>query len=883
MSTLPIWLNQFLVLLKRNFILIFLRYKKATLAQAVVAPVLFTLLLGLLQRLYVIRQSRETPHPQEYPLSPIPMCQGVVALAPCVTLFYTPSTPDFKLIMNTFAAKNTARGGANLAIESGSPWTASSPAPTSQYGIVPIDNPASIYSYVLANPNTTLFGVDFQAPLPNARYQLWYNSTTAANGTDSIGGLILSMQRAIDEAILAVAGTPNAVANPGSISTVASGNQQILNMNIKDWPTVKPTYVPDFIVSNLGPMFFFCSVMVIFIAVLQDVVTEKELLLRHAMATMGLRASVYWVTMFLSRAVLVAIAALVTVVMGIVCQFTVFTQADFLVLYIVFLLFGLAMVSFAFFITAFCRRARVAVMIGMFVFIIGLVFMSFAFSTAYVGYIWFYSGTPSYIYYLLMHLPFFNFGKLFLDITTLTTGKYDFLTATSIPGPGFPFSALYQPLPSNQLAGYGDNNELPSVPYPASTLNLLIMNIVVYAVLAAYFDKVIPDEYGKAEAPWFFLTPRYWGFGKTAGETLTGFVKKYMPLGDKDEFKVANEDDDVAEERKRAFDENAPAAIRIGNLRKVYRNSMFGASKLDKVAVRSLCLNIEEGQLLALLGQNGAGKSTTMSMLSGLTPPTAGNALIFGKSVKQDMDAIRSQMGICPQHDILFNDLTAAEHVELYGGIKCLSRKEIQRVIDERLEAVRLTKVKNHFAGTYSGGMKRRLSVVVSTIGDPKFLILDEPTTGMDPVNRRAVWGFLEAFKVGRCCILTTHAMEEADALGDRVAVMARGRLHALGTGIRLKNKFGEGYRIGLMTRVENVDAAKAMVTAAVPEATLEDDSAGALVFRLPPSAVHKVPAFIKVLDSPSGKQVVESWGLSQSTLEEVFLLLIRRAVSEDK
>ncbi|ORZ10900.1 P-loop containing nucleoside triphosphate hydrolase protein [Catenaria anguillulae PL171] len=186
-----------------------------------------------------------------------------------------------------------------------------------------------------------------------------------------------------------------------------------------------------------------------------------------------------------------------------------------------------------------------------------------------------------------------------------------------------------------------------------------------------------------------------------------------MPLGDRAEFRVMGEDDDVAEERKKVFDKgtvcllcayswshrgwkltisesvltDVDAAVRIGNLRKVYRNSLFFASKTDKVAVRSLCLTLGEGELLALLGQNGAGKSTTMSMLSGLTPPSAGDAVIFGKSVTEDMDEIRANIGICPQHDLLFNDLTPIEHIELYGGSSTCPRPKL-KVCKERLEAV---------------------------------------------------------------------------------------------------------------------------------------------------------------------------------------------------
>ncbi|ORZ30829.1 hypothetical protein BCR44DRAFT_1443906 [Catenaria anguillulae PL171] len=822
-STLPVWLNQFLVLTKRNFVLI-LRYRRSTLAQSVFAPIVFTVLLLALQSAFNARQRAEILFPKSYPLSGVMPCQGVTQSSPCVTMFYTPKDDFTTLVMRTFEAKNRARTGQALPLVDAIRTDTS--APTSQQGIVPIADETVLYNYILANPNTTLFSVTFQSRLPNAQYQLWYNTTQFANGTDLYDGQVLSAQRGLDEALLAVASDSNAVSNPGSVSgIVGTTDNNQLDIHLKDWPTVAPSYIPDTIVSQSGPLFFFCSVMVIFISVLQEIVTEKELLLRHAMATMGLKASVFWSANFLSRAVLVFVASLVTVIMGIICQFAVF-QADFFALLFMFFLFGMAMVSMAFFITTFCRRARIAVLVGIFIFIIGLLFQSTVFSNSFLGYIWFDTDTDPAFYIVFSLLPFFHFGKLFIDISLRTSGRFDFLTGTNIPGPGFP----------DQLPTFGGTRK-PNVPYPATSMHLLIFNIVLYTLLAWYFDKVIPDEYGRRQPAWFFLLPRYWGFGTTEQATVQEFIDEKPTAG---------------RERARVFDKNVNAAIRIGNLRKVYRNDWFGSSPQDKVAVRSLCLALEESSLLALLGPKWRGQ-------------------------------IRANLGICPQHDLLFGDLTPVEHIELYGGIKHLSKTEIHRICKERLEAVRLWKVKDQPASTFSGGMKRRLSVVISTIGDPKVLILDEPTTGMDPVNRRHVWAFIEAFKKNRICILTTHSMEEADALGDRVAIMALGRLRALGTGVNLKNKFGLGYRIGMTAKEGCMDQAKALVTRCVPEAELEDDSAGALIYRLPQSSVSKVPAVIKILESEEGNKIVESFGVSQTSLEDVFLKLVREAMAEAK
>jgi len=450
------------------------------------------------------------------------------------------------------------------------------------------------------------------------------------------------------------------------------------------------------------------------------------------------------------------------------------------------------------------------------------------------------------------------------------------LTDTYIKGPGFNSTSLSSNLASNLLPSYSADGRKPNVPVPVVSWGLLFMNIAVYYVLTWYFDKVMPNEFDSRRPPWFFLTPSYWGFGTGQKEDLPKWLKsmeKFNPSPQDNPDKS----DEIKKLRQLVFDPNTSFAVRIANLRKVYEKVFWKTSKTDKVAVKSLCLGLEEGKLLALLGQNGAGKSTSMNILSGMSPATGGDAYIYGYSINRSMNKIQSMMGVCPQHDILFPDLTAKEHIELYGGLKGLNQEEIKKLVDERLESVRLTKVKDQAAGTYSGGMKRRLSVVIATIGDPKLVYLDEPTTGMDPVNRRHVWAFLEKFKKGRIIVMTTHSMEEADVLGDSIAIMAHGCLVAYGNSIYLKNQYGAGYRISLTTEQNNTENVKKIVIERVPEAILEDDSAGSLIYQLPANAMHRIPEFVKFLEN-SGAQLIAQWGISQTTLEEVFLKLIREA-----
>ncbi|KAI8921283.1 hypothetical protein DFJ77DRAFT_449232 [Powellomyces hirtus] len=872
--------NQLFIMLKRNTILQ-IRYTKSTLSQTVFAPFIFMLLLFILQKADHANQKKSVYNPAEAPLQGVYGCQGAEEGDPCINIMYTPASPEINNIMTTFATKNAERTE-QPAFATEAALSDVSFLPRTAMGMVPVANSQFIYDYALYNPNTTAWGItftDIAGPPRNVAYQVWYNSTNAANGTDIYGQQLVAIMRGLDEAII----------------SVLNNQPTTLAVTLKDWPLIPPKTLSDTIIQNLGPVFFFCSEMVIFINVLNLIVTEKELKLRHGMEMMGLKSSVYWVSHFLSNSLLVLVGAFVTAIFGLIFGFFAFKETNFGVIIFTFFLFGEGMLMLAFFITTLVRKARVAILIGIFVFIIGLLFESFVFSSSFVGYIWWDEGTSPTAWKILIFFPFFNFGKMFLDITTYTTGRLDTLTNTFIPGPGFAWSTLFQSLPNDLRPTYGSGST-PDVPPPIDSWRFLLMNMLFYGVLTWYFDCVIPDEFGWSLKPWFFLTPEYWGLGRR-GKSQGALDWLRREKKNSNTEIATDEDKDVRDERLRALDEAYNPAVRIVNLRKVYSNGIV-RKKHDKVAVKDLCISFEEGKLLALLGQNGAGKSTSMNILSGLTPATSGDALMYNYSVRSQMPEIRNIMGVCPQHDILFDDLTAEEHVRLYAGLKGVRKDTWDTLVEDRLTAVRLWKVRKQRAGTYSGGMKRRLSLVISTIGDPKIIFMDEPTTGMDPVNRRHVWEFVEKFKKGRVIVLTTHSMEEADVLGDRIAIMAHGRMRAIGTSISLKSQHGSGYRVSIIVDPENSELAKRKIAEMVPSAVLEDDSAGALLYQFP--APHgnagkqsDLAAFIGYLEGPpsepgapdivkdddqNGPWWVKAWGISQTTLEEVFLRLIRNA-----
>lgn len=203
----------------------------------------------------------------------------------------------------------------------------------------------------------------------------------------------------------------------------------------------------------------------------------------------------------------------------------------------------------------------------------------------------------------------------------------------------------------------------------------------------------------------------------------------------------------------------------------------------DITALDGLSLQVEKGELFGLLGPNGAGKTTTINILCGLIKPTNGSATVGGYDVLKEPAKVKELIGVCPQETAIYPYLTGAENVELFGNLHAMNKETLKTRRDMLLEKMGLTQDAKRKAEKYSGGMKRRLSLILALIHDPQIAFLDEPTVGMDPQSRHAVWDFIkELKKEDKTIILTTHYMEEAEELCDRVGIIDHGKLIALGS-----------------------------------------------------------------------------------------------------
>ncbi|MDN5341737.1 MAG: type transport system ATP-binding protein [Oceanotoga sp.] len=223
-------------------------------------------------------------------------------------------------------------------------------------------------------------------------------------------------------------------------------------------------------------------------------------------------------------------------------------------------------------------------------------------------------------------------------------------------------------------------------------------------------------------------------------------------------------------------------SIEIKDLTKKFKN---------RIAVDKLTLSIKKGELFSLLGMNGAGKTTTIRMLSCLITPTSGDALLMGKSILSNTNEVKSISNFSPQETAVAMNLNVKENLEFMARIYGIDKKQAKIKAQKKLDEFKLNEVEKDKAKTLSGGMQRRLSIAMALISDPKILFLDEPTLGLDVLSRRELWELINNLKNKMTIILTTHYMEEAESLSDRIGIMSKGVLKEIGTAKELIEKTG--------------------------------------------------------------------------------------------
>ena len=293
----------------------------------------------------------------------------------------------------------------------------------------------------------------------------------------------------------------------------------------------------------------------------------------------------------------------------------------------------------------------------------------------------------------------------------------------------------------------------------------------------------------------------------------------------------------------------------------------FGISKKfgNIVAVDGLDLSIKEGELFSLLGPNGAGKTTTIKMLCCLLRPSSGTATIMGHDIQKDPIAVKQLIDVSPQETAIAEHLNVWENLSLMGGIHGIGKEEVGKRSEELVEMMGLTKRAKDRVKKFSGGMKRRLSIAMALVSDPQVLFLDEPTIGLDPQSRRSIWEHIAKLKGKKTIVHTTHYLEEADALADRIGIIDKGKIIALGTSRELKDSISDMQVMAVKAKNLTTDAIEGL-RKIYPE-VIEVD--GGIEIKAKEVNFSEVVDYLR----PRGV-VIESTSLKEVTLDDVFLKL---------
>uniref|UniRef100_A0A671T843 ABC transporter domain-containing protein n=1 Tax=Sinocyclocheilus anshuiensis TaxID=1608454 RepID=A0A671T843_9TELE len=591
-----------------------------------------------------------------------------------------------------------------------------------------------------------------------------------------------------------------------------------------------PAFIYDVFIlaiQNQLPLLLVLSFTYTSLNIVRAVVQEKERKLKEYMRMMGLSNWLHWSAWFLMFFLFLSISIFFVTVL--IClkvspNGAVLTYSDPTLVFVFLLVFAVSTINFSFMISTFFSRANVAAAAG-----------SFIYFLSYLPYIFLW---PRYD--LLSHAQ--KVSACLISNVAMAMGA-QLIGMFESKGTGIQWHNLFEPVTVD------DDFSL------AQVLGLLLLDSVLYGLVAWYMEAVFPGEYGVPRPWYFFILPSYW-----CSSPRVALLKE------------KEEEEEAEKVSKGEFIEEEPAGL-VSGVKIKHLAKVFKVGNKTKEAVRDLTLNMFEGQITVLLGHNGAGKTTTLSMLTGLFPPSGGRAYINGYDIYQDMALIRRSLGLCPQHDVLFDNLNVREHLLFYTQLKGYPRKKIPDEVDRILRILNLEDKRHARSKTLSGGMKRKLSIGIALIGDSKVVMLDEPTSGMDPSARRATWDLLQGENRGRTILLTTHFMDEADLLGDRIAIMASGELQCCGSSLFLKNKYGAGYHMVIVKDAFcNVSEITRLVHMYVPDATLESSAGAELSYILPKESTSRFELLFAELEMNRDELGIASYGASVTTMEEVFL-----------
>ncbi|XP_055936420.1 phospholipid-transporting ATPase ABCA1-like [Argiope bruennichi] len=563
--------------------------------------------------------------------------------------------------------------------------------------------------------------------------------------------------------------------------------------------------------------------LIFILNIVKRVVEEKTNGSKELLKMMGMTNSTYWTSTFMNYFIIAFINALVIVILykSPMKNAIVFVKhSNFMILFIVLLLYLASIILFCMNCSIFFNRAVFAI-------IAMLIICDVSFSSLMSQY--FFLKTEDYFA--------LSVGSK-LEICLLPPGAL--LTA-------FQIIIVYEASAEGvQWNNIGEFSLIPDMNM-SMTLSMMLVSCVLFMFAIWYLDAVWPWQPGVPKPFYFLFTKNYW-----CGE----------PSNHEEDIQLTGKDN--SSEFFEAEPTDMYPGVVINNLFKEFKSSL---------AVNDVSLKIYQGQITALLGHNGAGKTTTINILTGLYTPTSGTASINGFDILKETANARGDFGICPQNNVLYDTLTVEEHLRIYAAMKGVQWSQLTNEATQVINILKLADKRHELVKNLSGGMKRKLSLGIAIVGGSKVLFLDEPTSGMDIEARRGVWDVLLEIRRDRTIILTTHYMEEADILGDRIAIMAEGQIQCCGSPLFLKQKFGTGYHLHVVKDQRfNMQGLSYLLQKYVPDVTVENELEKDISFRLLSATGEEFADMFEELESHKDELGVISFGITVTTMEDVFL-----------
>ncbi|KAM4685389.1 ATP-binding cassette sub-family A member 13 isoform 4-T7 [Amazona ochrocephala] len=607
-----------------------------------------------------------------------------------------------------------------------------------------------------------------------------------------------------------------------------------------------PCHTSDLFLNNIGfffPLMMMLTWMVSVAGMVRRLVYEREINLEEYMKTMGVHPAIHFFAWFLENVIVLAISSCALAI--ILKASGIFAYSNGFLIFLFLLDFGVTVIMLSYFWGVFFSSANIAALCASLV-------------------------------YMISFLPYIVLLVLQNQLS-FTNQIIMCLLSTTAFGHGVFFIAFFE----GQETGIQWNNMHQSVAQGGyMTFEwlcwMMLFDSILYSVGGWYFSNIIPGKSGLKNRWYFPFTVSYWKNLRGAERRKRHFLNSNMIF-----FNENFQDKDPAPSiQKGCCIEEATIGVILLSLTKEHMDG-------QKAAIKDLSLTFHRGQITALLGPNGAGKTTIMSLLTGLYPPSSGTIIINGKDIHSDLAAIRTELGVCPQYDVLFNTLTVREHLLFYGSVKApdWTKEQLNQQVSGALEDVDLSQHQYKPVGALSGGMKRRLSIAISFIGNSKTVVLDEPTSGVDPCSQRSIWDVLLKYKAGCTLIFTTHHLDEAEVLSDHIAILQHGQLKCWGSPSYLRETYGQGHSLTLTKKpsVFEIQDPKhtaqitSFVQTHIPEAFLKENSGTELTYVIPERADKtSFKSLFQALDQSLHRLHVTGYGISNTTLEEVFLKLLK-------